>query len=156
MLALAIMLPSMAQELGLVKDEDGYTNLRKGPGTKYEIVDQIPDGMFVYFTKGANGWHKIFDSAGEFIGYMAGNKIVKPRRTGSTKYVGRVKDEDGYTNIRKGPGTNHPIVGRVKDGGYIIYSGGEDDRWWKIYKQDGTFRGYMSRNKITVINSPGF
>ncbi len=47
-LMVAMAWPVMAQKAGLVKDEDGYTNVRKGPGTKYEIVDQIPDGITLY------------------------------------------------------------------------------------------------------------
>lgn len=161
LLALAIVVPSMAQKPGLVKDEDGYTNLRKGPGTQYDIIDQIPDGMFVYFTPGANGWHMIYtrnEGADdfEFLGFMARNKIVVPKRSGDLKKVGKVKDEDGYTNIRKGPGTKYDIVGRVKDGGFILYSGGSNDQWYKVYKQDGTFRGYMARNKIMKTASPSF
>ena len=161
LLALATMLPATAQKPGLVKDEDGYTNLRKGPGTTYDIVDQIPDGMFVYYKAGPDGWNLIYTptegaESYEFIGFMAGNKIVVPKRNGDKKYVGKVKDEDGYTNIRKGPGTNYAIVGKVKDGGYILYSGGKEDRWYKVYKQDGTFRGYMARNKIMKTASPAF
>ena len=161
LLALATMLPATAQKPGLVKDEDGYTNLRKGPGTTYDIVDQIPDGMFVYYKAGPDGWNLIYTptegaESYEFIGFMAGNKIVVPKRSGDKKYVGKVKDEDGYTNIRKGPGTNYAIVGKVKDGGYILYSGGKEDRWYKVYKQDGTFRGYMARNKIMKTASPAF
>ncbi len=159
--AFAMIVPCLAQKPGLVKDEDGYTNVRKGPGTTYDIVDQIPDGMFVYYKAGPDGWNLIYTptegaESYEFIGFMARNKIVVPKRSGDWKKVGKVKDEDGYTNIRKGPGTKYDIVGKVKDGGYILYSGGSNNQWYKVYKQDGTFRGYMARNKIMKTASPSF
>ena len=138
LLAAFIGIPCLAQQMrmGLVKDEDGYTNIRKGPGTKYEIVDQIPDGMFVYF--------------------MSANKIVVPPRQGPWKEVAQVKDEDGYTNIRKGPGTKYAIVGKVLDGGFILISGDINDRWYKIYTQKGVLRGYISANKVMRLESPAF
>ena len=54
LLAFVMSVPCLAQQMrpGLVKDEGGYTNIRKGPGTQYEVVDQIPDGMFINFVKG--------------------------------------------------------------------------------------------------------
>ncbi len=160
-LMVAMAWPVMAQKAGLVKDEDGYTNVRKGPGTKYEIVDQIPDGMFVYFKPATKGWHKVYNTftdgtPPEMIGYMAANKIVVPARNGIAKEVAQVKDEDGYTNIRKGPGTKYAIVGKVKDGGYILINGDYEDRWFKVYTQKGTFRGYISANKVMRLESPVF
>ena len=70
--------------------------------------------------------------------------------------MGLVKDEDGYTNIRKGPGTKYAIVGKVKDGGYILISGEYDDPWFKVYTQNGTMRGYISAKKVLRIESPEF
>ncbi len=163
LLAIVIGIPCMAQQLrmGLVKDEDGYTNIRKGPGTNYEIVDQMPDGMFVHFTKGTKGWHKVYtvytsDGTQEFLGYMAANKIVVPPRKGEWKEVAQVKDEDGYTNIRKGPGTKYAIVGKVRDGSFILISGDYDAKWYKVYTQNGTMRGYISGNKVDKMESPTF
>ncbi len=94
-LAAMIMLPCAAQRAGLVKDEDGYTNIRKGPGTNYEIVDQVPDGMFINFGPGKGNWYKVYTSytdgsAQELIGYMHSSKVVVPKRQGEWKQVGQV------------------------------------------------------------------
>lgn len=160
-LAAMIMLPCAAQRAGLVKDEDGYTNIRKGPGTNYEIVDQVPDGMFINFGPGKGNWYKVYTSytdgsAQDLIGYIHSSKVVVPKRQGEWKQVGQVVDEDGYTNIRKGPGTKYAIVGKVRDGGFILYSGKYGDSWYKVYTQAGTFRGYMSAKKIQPTESPSF
>ena len=162
-LVVALMaLPSMAQlRWGLVKEEGGFTNVRKGPGTKYEIVDQVRDGMFLQFSAGTKGWYKVYEtytdgSEPKMIGYMSANKIVVPPRQGPWKEVAQVKDEDGYTNIRKGPGTKYAIVGKVLDGGFILISGDINDRWYKIYTQKGVLRGYISANKVMRLESPAF
>ena len=127
--AMVIGLSCMAQQMrpGLVKDEDGYTNIRKGPGTQYEIVDQVPDGMFINFAPGKGNWYKVYTSytdgsEQEMKGYIHSSKVIVPKRQGEWKEVGMVKDEDGYTNIRKGPGTKYAIVGKVRDGSYILIS----------------------------------
>ncbi len=164
-LALVVVLmalPSMAQlRWGLVKEEGGFTNVRKGPGTKYEIVCQIQDGMFLQFSAGTNGWYKVYEtytdgSSPQMLGYMSANKIVVPQRSGVTKQVVHVVDEDGYTNVRKGPGTKYAIVDKVRDGSFILVSGGQEDKWLKIYTQRGAFRGYISANKVSFMESPTF
>ena len=160
--AFMVMLPCAAQtRFGLVKDEDGYTNIRKGPGTNYEIVDQVPDGMFINFAPGKGNWYKVYTSytdgsEQEMTGYIHSSKVVVPKRQGAWKEVGMVKDEDGYTNIRKGPGTKYAIVGKVRDGSYILISGDYDATWYKVYTQQGVFRGYMSARKVMKLESPQF
>ena len=163
-LLLAVMMgaPCLAQtRWGLVKDEDGYTNIRKGPGTQYAIVEKVSDGMFISFGKGEKGWYKVYNTftsgeEQEFVGYISANKVVVPPRQGEWKQVAMVNDEDGYTNIRKGPGTKYAIVGRVHDGSYILISGDYDARWYKIYTQKGVLRGYISANKVSRMESPEF
>ena len=159
--AAMVMLPCAAQMPALIKDEGGYTNIRKGPGTNYPVVCEIPDGMFINYTPGQGKWYKVYtsytdDSPQDLIGYVHSSKVVIPRRQGVCKPVGHVVDEDGYTNIRKGPGTNYPVVAKVRDGSYILYSGDYGDSWLKVYTQNGTFRGYMSASKIEPLESPCF
>ena len=69
---------------------------------------------------------------------------------------GLVKEEGGFTNVRKGPGTKYAIVGKVLDGGFILISGDINDRWYKIYTQKGVLRGYISANKVMRLESPAF
>lgn len=160
-LAAMFILPCAAQRAGLVKDEGGYTNIRQGPGTNYAVVDQIPDGFYINFAPGTGSWYKVYtsytdDSPQELIGYIHSSKVVVPKRQGGCKTLGYVLDEGGYTNIRKGPGTRHAIVGKVRDGSYILFSYDSDNGWLKVYTQTGAFRGYMSANKISPVESPCF
>lgn len=67
---------------GYVKDEDGYTNVRKGPGTNYEIVTRILDGTPVFYTVVPNSnWYLVYDERGNTLGYMYSNKIVPSNRS---------------------------------------------------------------------------
>lgn len=146
---------------GLVKDQGGMTNIRKGPGTSYPVVETMPDGSFINFRHLGNGWAEVYTcytdgSEQDLIGYMASSKIVVPPRSGVTKYVGHLKEEGGYTNIRKGPGTGYAVVGKVKDGSFILYNGNYDDSWYQVFTQQGKLRGYISASRVEPLESPGF
>lgn len=162
-LAVACSLPILAQTRGMVKREGGYTNVRSGPGTQYSVVRKIKDGSTIYYTNYNGSWCEVYSSPSQrsFIGYMASSKIVRGggydrdydrgnydrgQRRGGYR-TAWVVDEDGYTNIRRGPGTQYSIVDRVRDGSYISV-GGSERGWYRVYNSRGVLRGYISGNKI--------
>ena len=159
-LAVAMSMTVMAQRNALIKDEGGMTNIRKGPGTNYAIACKRQDGTPIgYKASTTSGWYKVYEIGGGddvFLGYVAASKVVIPRRQGEWKYVGQVKPEGGYTNIRKGPGTSYAIAEKVKDGSYVLYSKNGSNGWYKVYTQSGNFRGYISASKIYMTESPAF
>lgn len=70
------------------------------------------------------------------------------------EYYGRVKDADGYTNIRRAPTTDAAVVRRYNSGDYLYYTPLEGG-WSKVYsaKQSSSFMGYMSTSRIVRINT---
>ncbi|MCQ2254644.1 MAG: hypothetical protein MJZ29_04040 [Bacteroidaceae bacterium] len=164
LLTLLIMLgmtTAFAQRLYLVKDEGGLTNLRKGPGTNYAVVDKVQDGFFVYCSNISGGWAKAWqitsDGSKEFMGYISTSKIVEPPHDGIARIHVYVIDEDGYTNIRKGKGTNTAIVGKVKDGSFILVNASDcynGASWLRVYNQRGALRGYISARKVGMGEYP--
>ena len=40
---------------GMVSDPDGYTNIRRGPGTSYAISRRYSSGDYLYYTPVGNG-----------------------------------------------------------------------------------------------------
>ena len=135
---------------GYVKDEDGYTNVRQGPGTNYEIVTTIKDGSSIFYTVYNSKWNIVYDNYGNALGYMYHNKIVTTNtRNYSTESIllGYIKDEDGYTNVRQGPGTDYSIVYQIQDGSPIYYQA-YNAKWYKVYDNEQNFLGYMHYSKI--------
>ena len=55
--------------------------------------------------------------------------------------------EGGYTNIRRGPGTNYGIVKKERDGNPILV-GDNVGGWYEVYSEGGYFVGYISANKV--------
>ncbi len=69
------------------------------------------------------------------------------------QYYGQVQDRDGYTNIRRGPSTNHTIVRRYLSGDYLYYTP-QNNGWSKVYsgKSSNTYMGYMHTSRIVQVN----
>lgn len=60
---------------------------------------------------------------------------------------GSVIREGGYTNVRKGPGTNYAIVTKIKDGSPIYYTN-YNAKWCVVYNNAGNILGYMHSSKV--------
>ena len=52
---------SQIYETGIINDPDGYTNIRLGKGTSYEIIDKLyADDLFIYVDSTDQNWLKIW------------------------------------------------------------------------------------------------
>lgn len=152
---------SKGRRYGLIKDEGGITNIRRGPGMDYAVADRINDGMFVLYENSGNGWSKVYGTntdgtPPDFLGYVRNDKIVNPPRLSEHTCVAYVEEGGGYTNIRKGPGTSYDVVGRVKDGTFILVNQAFGVKWLRVYTQGGALRGYVSTDKVQIIEGPTF
>lgn len=56
----------------------------------------------------------------------------------------------GYLNLRQGPGTNYPIVGKVNSGDYLSVITRSGD-WYKIQTKNGD-DAYVSKNYVTIYS----
>ena len=124
----------------LTRNVDGY---RKGEGVMYK--------------KTRSGKIQIQDG-GEF-GRAYSPDIVKF----SGYYIGEIIDPvDNYVNVRKGPGTNYPVVRKVHtkdwcgdhdraghptDSGRFFYQK-TSNNWWKLYDKPGKFIGYIYYDRL--------
>lgn len=69
--------PDVAKvEVRYVSQPDGYANIRKGRGTKYDVVGRVPNGTALEVTSLKNGWYKI--ASGSYKGYyISQSTLVK-------------------------------------------------------------------------------
>ena len=49
----------------------------------------------------------------------------------------KVVTKESNLNIRKGPGTDQPIVGKAAHGAIITFLGKANDQWWLVRDNDG-------------------
>lgn len=71
---------------GLVKDPDGYTNIRRGPSTRHAICRRYNSGDYLYYVSEGNGWSKVYsdNSISTYMGYMHTSRIEDVKSTPST------------------------------------------------------------------------
>lgn len=146
------------QYYGKVVDPDGYTNIRRAASTSSPIVGRYNAGDYLYYTPQKNGWSKVYSGArsNTYMGYMHTSRIkrVNPNSTYDNAptvnyHYGYIVDPvDNYVNIRKGPGTNYAIVGRLNVGDVVYYTKTKSN-WYKIYNFDNKkYLGYMYHDRI--------
>jgi uncharacterized protein YraI len=135
-----------------VKDEGGYTNVRSGKGMEYSISGKYKDGtsILVHPNDLSKSWVRVYHNNGNLHGYMRGDKVVKKQSSTTPSLVyAYVKYEGGYTNVRSGEGSQYPVVGEFEDGERVLVNAADFSKsWMRVYHDNGTFYGYMSRSKI--------
>jgi uncharacterized protein YraI len=109
------------QYYGQVQDRDGYTNIRRGPGTNHAIVRRYQSGDYLYYTPQNNGWSKVYSgkSSNTYMGYMHTSRIVRvnPNNSNNSSFSSRTLFKYGQllkriadnVYMRTGPGENYPI-----------------------------------------------
>lgn len=69
-------------------------------------------------------------------------------------YVGQVRDPiDDYVNVRKGPGTNYPVVGKCYTGCYIYFMKTENN-WLKVYTVKSIVDNYGVKSDVGFFYLP--
>ncbi|MFO6463733.1 SH3 domain-containing protein [Jannaschia sp. KMU-145] len=134
-LALAV-LPAIAGAQGLyVKNtEDGYLNLRSGPGTRHDILRRLTPGARVEIRETVGRWARVELPDGTF-GWVSATYLERERPTGAQVLFVK-QTNDGYLNFRSGPGTDRPILRRIYPGDRLEVIS-RADRWVQVRHPTG-------------------
>lgn len=66
-------------------------------------------------------------------------------------YTAVINDPDGYTNVRKGKGTQYPVVDVIYDNQtFEVYANTINDKWCLVYNPNSGIKGYMHKSRITI------
>ncbi|WP_255293971.1 SH3 domain-containing protein, partial [Bacillus toyonensis] len=114
---------------------EGYNvNLRKGPGTGYEVIRQLEKGESYKVWGQSNGWlnlgsHQWVYNDPSYINYTGGNALepLKPSNDG----VGIVTITADVLRVRTGPGIRYGIVKNVCQG-ETYQSWGIQNGWYNV------------------------
>ena len=63
----------------------------------------------------------------------------------------KVTTQSSNLNIRKGPGTDQPIIGKAAHGEIITLVNQSNDQWWMVRAADGT-EGYCASQYLTPVS----
>ena len=132
-------------KIGQAKKSIDYYNLSLEEGANY-IYSENGDGTVTIYVP------EIDLSARE---WMVAYSPVAANMQFSGYYYGEVTDpKDDYVNIRKGPGTNYPVVGKM-DVGDRVYFQKSNGSWLKVYEEhtkflsgNYSFLGYIYKDRV--------
>lgn len=93
---------------------------------------------------------ELWDIYGEIDPNYSGGDLVLNIKTSVDASVTKAKvtTESSNLNIRKGPGTDQPIVGKAAHGEIITLVSRANDQWWQVRTADGE-EGYAYSQYLT-------
>ena len=133
---LTLPAPANAETLHVVDTNDGYLNLRSGPGTNYGIVQRMYGGTAVNAGARSGNWRQVFLPDGR--SGWASERFLTLRYYQERYYDHFVAPtNDGYLNLRSGPGTGYGIIQRMYAGQGLVRVGTQGN-WYRVRLPDGT------------------
>ncbi len=152
-LVLSLSLVSWADySYGVVRDSDGWTNVRHAATLDSKVATTVKDGEVVLVVQTLGDFYDVLvlevdpDKPDQF-GY-----VHKSRVTGIKPALGAgvIQDPDGWSNIRSGPSSNSSVVTKwkVRDGAFVVIS--RSGEWYKVKTRSGS-SGYLHQSRIEWV-----
>ena len=123
-------------------------NIRKGPGTDFDVVGTASTGA-TYTRTGrvSNGWSRISYNGGEAYindSYLSTTQpTASPVPSFNVTVTGGTVTVTSDVNLRKGPGTNYESAGVVKTGTQLSRTG-YTDSWTRVQYNGGEYFVYST------------
>lgn len=93
--------------------------------------------------------NKLWDIYGKIDpNFLTGDVVMDVEASTTTGGKVKVTTQDTALNIRKGPGTDQPIVGKAAKDSIITLVGKANDQWWLVRTDDGA-EGYCYAQYLT-------
>lgn len=83
--------------------------------------------------------------------YRSGDLVLNVKVDAPAGGKVKVVTQESNLNIRKGPGTDQPIVGKAAKGDVITLVGKANDQWWLVRDNDGE-EGYCYAQYLEPVN----
>ena len=127
-------------------------NMREGPGFDKAVLCRVPEFVELHRTAiVSSGWSKVTYKDKE--GYISTGYLAE-KHPGQTEEQPQEEavEETVYTtrevNLRKGPGTNKAILGRIPEGTELVRTAVTEDGWSKVTYNGEP--GYVSGDYLTT------
>ncbi len=133
MFACILALGVFASQKGVITGD--IVNVRKGPGTSYEVVETLAAGREVSVLGEEAGWYQI--QWNNSNGYVLRDYVAL---NGSSSKSANATVTGGTINVRSGPGTENSRVTLVAEGKRVTVLNKEGD-WYYVMVEDQT--GYI-------------
>lgn len=162
LLVLLLTGAALAQRVATIEDPDGYSNVRDGPGTDHYIIGKVKAGERLVVYPDKSQWWRVILPTQEFVnrnasggrgvsanGFIAASRIKISNQVAYS--LAAVHDPDGYSNLRAGPGTGHPVLRRVSDQELVIsLEAVLREGWVEVITRDG-HRGFLHSSRLSPL-----
>ncbi len=128
----------------------GGLNLRKGPGTSYQVLTTIPNGSTITLKSKSGNWYKTTYKSK--TGYVCASYVKKLSSSSSVTTVSATTSKVGYVNasgglnLRKGKGTSYGVICVIPNGSKVTVKSSSGS-WYKVVYNGKT--GYVSAGFIS-------
>ncbi|WP_323008032.1 SH3 domain-containing protein [Pseudorhodobacter sp.] len=112
-MAVFVTCGAAAETLYVKQTNDGYLNLRTGPGVQFDILQRMYPGDAVDVLEVSGTWYRVQHQAGR-MGWTSGKFLEARLAFGQLLTV--TQTNDGYLNLRAGPGAGYDIIRRMYPG----------------------------------------
>ncbi len=120
-------------------------NVRRGPGTHYEIVAKIPPGIRVLVVGKEGDWLRVQSKHGRPPGYIGARFArLAEGQAGNIPPVSGIYATTADVKVRSGPGLSYEVVATIPRDTEVQVVGAEGD-WLKVQSKHGNPPGYIER-----------
>ena len=133
-----------------IRSSDGWAALRWGPGTEYDVIDQLPVGRYCWTFETVDGWTRILLEDGR-IGYVSANLLtggVTRLTEWPTGLCGYVQVSGNSANFRDAASYSSNVIGQLYSGD-VVEILGEYNYFLYVYDAARNRYGYISDDIIS-------
>lgn len=134
-------------------------NVRAGPGTHYAIITKVLRNTRLSVQKQQGSWLQVRLPNGR-SGWVSGQyvrpvhptapsqgKALQPPAGGTSVTAKTATVTASRLNVRRGPGTQHPVIGSLPQGTRVAVQE-QRGEWWRV--QAGRLTGWVARQYLRV------
>ena len=112
-------LAAPAQDMVVRQSEEGFLNLREGPGTVHDVLRRLAPGDRVSVEETLGKWARVRLPSGE-RGWVSLDYLAAAPSPGRGDVLFVARTGTGYLNMRVGPGTGHAVIRRIYPGDRLL------------------------------------
>ncbi len=125
----------------------GDAQLRKGPGTKYDVIRTIPKDLKISVVGKEGSWLKVQSKHGNETGYIdehSARPIAVAITKSNSPSVPGAYMTTGEVNLREGPGTKYKVLRKIpKDTKINVVR--INGNWLRVESKTGNPPGYIDK-----------
>ena len=111
----------------------------------------VPTFRMVKYNDSVGAYEKIWSDSNLYLESNEDSVLVQR----AMAYRCKIKDNDGYTNVRLKPSTSSKILYKIYDGEQFVVSNKMCGEWYRIIHYGKQYSGWIHKSRVNVIEKAG-